>query len=74
VFLTRGKAAQAHVQEWRGKAATSRNKIEEARASQSENKARNNVLDSLTRLGEAGKVQGFHVSAQDNLCNLLNWC
>ncbi|KAF8971821.1 RecF/RecN/SMC N terminal domain-containing protein [Flammula alnicola] len=54
------KDAQDRVQEWRGKAASCRSKVEEAKASQSENKSRNNVLDSLTRLKEGGKNEGFH--------------
>ncbi|KAF8167274.1 RecF/RecN/SMC [Crassisporium funariophilum] len=54
------KDAQDQVQEWRGKAATNRNKVDEAKANQSENRSRNNVLDSLTRLKDGGKNDGFH--------------
>ncbi|PPR02346.1 hypothetical protein CVT24_011690 [Panaeolus cyanescens] len=56
----RVKAAQAAFQDWRGKATSARNKVDEARASQSENRSRNNVLDSLTRLRDAGQLEGFH--------------
>jgi hypothetical protein len=50
------------VTEWRGKASATRNKVEEARANQSENRSQNNVLDSLTRMKDAGRIEGFHVS------------
>jgi len=53
--------AQGRVNEWKGKAATSRNKVDEAKASQSENRTNNRVLDSLTRQSQSGKVAGFHV-------------
>jgi hypothetical protein len=57
------------VTEWRGKASATRNKVEEARANQSENRSQNNVLDSLTRMKDAGRIEGFHVS----LIPGLNW-
>jgi len=53
--------AQGRINEWKGKAATSRNKVDEAKANQSENRSRNHVLESLTRLRQSGKVTGFHV-------------
>jgi len=53
-------------QEWRGKAASSRGKLDEAKANQSDNRTKNNVLDSLTRLKDSGNVDGFHVSFCDH--------
>lgn len=53
--------AQGHVNEWKAKASNARHKVEEARSNQSENRSRNNVLDSLTRLRDAGNNEGFHV-------------
>lgn len=55
--------------EWRGKASATRNKADEARANQSENRSQNNVLDSLTRMKDAGRIEGFHVS----LIPGMNW-
>ncbi|KAF9469527.1 RecF/RecN/SMC N terminal domain-containing protein [Collybia nuda] len=54
------KDSQASVQDLRSKASSSRQKVDEARASQASNKSQNNVLDSLTRLKNAGRIQGFH--------------
>ncbi|KAF9535621.1 hypothetical protein CPB83DRAFT_753878, partial [Crepidotus variabilis] len=54
------KSAQDAAQEWRGKAQSSRGRVDEAKASQSENRSHNNVLDSLNRLKEGGKNDGFH--------------
>ncbi|KDR85857.1 hypothetical protein GALMADRAFT_109359 [Galerina marginata CBS 339.88] len=56
----KAKDAQVRVNEWKGKAATTRGKVDEAKANQSENKSRNNVLDSLTRLRDGGNNEGFH--------------
>ncbi|CAG7853766.1 Structural maintenance of chromosomes protein 4 [Serendipita indica DSM 11827] len=44
----------------RGKASASQQKVEEARASQAQNRSANAVLDSLTKLSQTGRVQGFH--------------
>lgn len=41
--------------------------MEEAKASQSENRSQNNVLTALNRLRDEGKVEGFHVRS-DYLC------
>lgn len=60
LFIVR-QEAQGRVNEWKGKAATSRNKVDEAKASQSENRTRNNVLDRLTRQSQSGEIAGFHV-------------
>jgi structural maintenance of chromosome 4 len=53
---------QFRVQDLRGKASSSRQKAEEAKASQAANTSQNNVLDSLTRLKNSGRISGFHVS------------
>ncbi|KAG6836004.1 hypothetical protein H0H93_012338 [Arthromyces matolae] len=52
--------AQRNADEWKKKAGASRQKVDEAKASQAENRSRNIVLDSLNRLKEAGRVSGFH--------------
>ena len=49
------------VKELRGKASASRQKAEEARASQVANTTQNKVLDTLTKLQNAGRISGFHV-------------
>ncbi|KAF8899368.1 hypothetical protein BD779DRAFT_1607830 [Infundibulicybe gibba] len=54
------KQCQANVQEWKTKASSSRHKVEEAKASQADNRSQNRVLDSLTRLKNAGRISGFH--------------
>ena len=54
--------AQARVQDLRGKASSSRQRAEEAKASQAASTSQNKVLDSLTRLRSAGRINGFHVS------------
>ncbi|KAH9950960.1 RecF/RecN/SMC N terminal domain-containing protein [Amylocystis lapponica] len=51
---------QAHIQELRAKASSSRQKAEEAKASQAASTSQNKVLDSLTRLRTAGRISGFH--------------
>ncbi|KAF8518607.1 RecF/RecN/SMC [Gautieria morchelliformis] len=51
---------QFRVQDLRGKASSSRQKAEEAKASQVANTSQNNVLDSLTRLKNSGRISGFH--------------
>ncbi|KAG1748816.1 hypothetical protein EDD22DRAFT_981854 [Suillus occidentalis] len=53
-------AAQAGVQELRSKAASLRQKAEEARASQAASTSQNRVLDSLTKLKQTGRIDGFH--------------
>ncbi|KAJ3576089.1 hypothetical protein NP233_g661 [Leucocoprinus birnbaumii] len=52
--------AQVRLQECRTKSSSARQKIEEARASQSENRSQGKVLDSLQRLKSRGQIQGFH--------------
>ena len=52
---------QKKLAELRAKASASRQKVEEARASQAQNRSANAVLDSLTKLSQTGRVQGFHV-------------
>ncbi|KAJ3508271.1 hypothetical protein NLJ89_g5846 [Agrocybe chaxingu] len=56
----RVRDAQGRFQEWRGKASSARQRVDEAKANQSENRSRNNVLESLTRLKDAGNNEGFH--------------
>ncbi|KAG1879662.1 RecF/RecN/SMC N terminal domain-containing protein [Suillus tomentosus] len=53
-------AAQAGVQELRSKAGSLRQKAEEARASQAASTSQNKVLDSLTKLKQTGRIDGFH--------------
>ncbi|KIJ54318.1 hypothetical protein M422DRAFT_153955 [Sphaerobolus stellatus SS14] len=54
------KDLQLRVQELRSKATNARQKVDEARASQVANTTQNNVLDSLTRLKNSGRITGFH--------------
>lgn len=51
---------QARVQQLRGNASASRQKAEEAKASQAASTSQNKVLDSLTRLRSTGRISGFH--------------
>jgi len=55
------------VQELRGKASSSRQKADEARASQAASTSQNKVLESLTKLRNAGRINGFHVSSSDSV-------
>ncbi|KAG8836353.1 hypothetical protein FRC17_005639 [Serendipita sp. 399] len=54
------KTLQQELQNLRRKAAESQQKVEEARSSQAQNRSANAVLDSLTKLSQTGRVQGFH--------------
>ncbi|KAG9313165.1 hypothetical protein JVU11DRAFT_6616 [Chiua virens] len=54
------QAAQAQVQELRGKSSSLRQRTEEAKASQAASTSQNKVLDSLTRLKQTGRIDGFH--------------
>ncbi|KAK2462864.1 hypothetical protein APHAL10511_005062 [Amanita phalloides] len=54
------KSAQGHVQECRKKSSSSRQRVDEAKASQAESRSQNRVLDSLIRLQQTGRIQGFH--------------
>lgn len=49
------------VQELRGKASASRQKADEAKASQTASTTQNKVLDTLTKLQQNGRITGFHV-------------
>ena len=60
-LLTRSQKAQERVQECRQKASSSRQKVDEAKASQADSRSQNRVLDSLTRLQNSGRIQGFYV-------------
>ncbi|KZT08792.1 RecF/RecN/SMC protein [Laetiporus sulphureus 93-53] len=51
---------QARVQQLRSKASSARQKVDEAKASQAASTSQNKVLDSLTRLKNAGRISGFH--------------
>ncbi|OAX33539.1 hypothetical protein K503DRAFT_869495 [Rhizopogon vinicolor AM-OR11-026] len=53
-------AAQASVQALRNKAGSLRQKADEARASQAASTSQNKVLDSLTKLKQTGRIDGFH--------------
>ncbi|KAI0253228.1 RecF/RecN/SMC N terminal domain-containing protein [Lactifluus subvellereus] len=50
----------AHVSQLRAQASSTRQRVEEAKASQAANTSQNKVLDSLTRLRNSGRVNGFH--------------
>ena len=52
------------VKQLRGKASASRQKADEAKASQVANTTQNKVLDTLTKLQNAGRISGFHVMLQ----------
>ncbi|OCH95713.1 RecF/RecN/SMC protein [Obba rivulosa] len=54
------EAQEAQVAKLRQKASSSRQKVDEAKASQAANTSQNRVLDSLTRLKNAGRISGFH--------------
>ncbi|KAG6878031.1 hypothetical protein C0993_000571 [Termitomyces sp. T159_Od127] len=56
----KAQESQRIADEWRRKASSSRQKVDEAKASQADNRSRNSVLESLTRLQDAGRVSGFH--------------
>lgn len=51
------------VQELRAKASSSRQKADEAKASQAASTTQNKVLEGLTRLKNTGRIDGFHVCA-----------
>lgn len=63
------QALQGELANLRAKSAASQQKVEEARASQAQNRSANAVLDSLTKLSQTGRVQGFHVGV--NIDDLL---
>ncbi|TFK70065.1 hypothetical protein BDN72DRAFT_839506 [Pluteus cervinus] len=52
--------AQAQAQQWRGKATASRQRVDEAKSSQAANRSQGKVLDTLNRLKDSGRIQGFH--------------
>jgi hypothetical protein len=52
----------SRVQDLRAKATASRQKAEEAKASQAANTSQSKVLESLTKLSATGRIAGFHVS------------
>ena len=63
----------AHVYQLRGQASSSRQRVEEAKASQAASTSQNKVLDSLTRLRNSGRVSGFHVSLIRNHPGRCSW-
>ncbi|GJJ13220.1 hypothetical protein Clacol_007471 [Clathrus columnatus] len=54
------KDLRTRVQDLRAKAASTRQKVDEAKASHAANTSQNNVLDCLTRLKHSGRITGFH--------------
>ncbi|KAF9237097.1 RecF/RecN/SMC [Melanogaster broomeanus] len=52
--------AKARVADLRAKASSSRQRTEEAKASQAASTSQNKVLDHLTRLKQSGRIDGFH--------------
>lgn len=52
---------QAEDAKLRSKATAARQKADEAKASQSASRSQGNVLSSLTKLKEQGRLPGFHV-------------
>ncbi|KEP53194.1 structural maintenance of chromosomes protein [Rhizoctonia solani 123E] len=50
----------SRVDKLKGSAASNRSKRDEAKASNAQNSSRNAVLDSLMKLKESGRIQGFH--------------
>lgn len=56
------KGMQAEDARLRNKSTAARQKADEAKASQSASRSRGNVLSSLTKLKEQGRLPGFHVS------------
>ncbi|KZV88820.1 RecF/RecN/SMC protein [Exidia glandulosa HHB12029] len=48
------------IDDLRSRASSSRQKVDEAKASLAQNTSQNAVLDSLTRLKNAGRINGFH--------------
>ena len=52
---------QAQDQKLRAKAAATRQKADEAKASQTANKSRSKVLNELTKLRDMGRLDGFYV-------------
>ncbi len=60
-LLIRSQNAQERVQECRRMASSTRQRVDEAKASQADSRSQNRVLDSLTRLQNSGRIQGFHV-------------
>ncbi|EPQ60070.1 hypothetical protein GLOTRDRAFT_112842 [Gloeophyllum trabeum ATCC 11539] len=51
---------QSKIQQLRATASSSRQKVDEAKASQAANTSQNRVLDSLTKLKNSGRIDGFH--------------
>lgn len=60
-FLTVVQGMQAQDQKLRARAASSRQKADEAKASQTANKSRSKVLNELTKLRDMGRLDGFFV-------------
>ncbi|KAF9264610.1 RecF/RecN/SMC protein [Marasmius fiardii PR-910] len=52
--------AQGDVEKYRRKVASSNTKVQEAKASQAENRTQNRVLSGLNGLRDSGRLQGFH--------------
>ncbi|KAE9407945.1 RecF/RecN/SMC protein [Gymnopus androsaceus JB14] len=52
--------AQAAEKDWRAKASSSSQRVQEAKSSQVETRSQGKVLDSLTRMQSSGRITGFH--------------
>ncbi|KAI3612793.1 nuclear condensin complex subunit smc4 [Moniliophthora roreri] len=52
--------AQNQLNHWRQKAASSHQRVQEAKASQEQNRSQGRVLDGLNRLRDSGRIEGFH--------------
>ncbi|EEB98777.1 hypothetical protein MPER_01660, partial [Moniliophthora perniciosa FA553] len=52
--------AQNQLNHWRQKAASSHQRVQEAKASQEKNRSQGRVLDGLNRLRDSGRIEGFH--------------
>ncbi|KAJ8074974.1 Structural maintenance of chromosomes protein 4 [Marasmius tenuissimus] len=52
--------AETEAKHWERQAAASNRKVQEAKASQAENKSQNRVLNGLNGLRDSGRIEGFH--------------
>lgn len=61
IFINPAQSMQAEDAKLRTKATAARQKSDEAKASHSASRSQGNVLSSLTKLKEQGRLAGFHV-------------
>ncbi|KAF5370011.1 hypothetical protein D9758_001368 [Tetrapyrgos nigripes] len=52
--------ARNNEREWRAKSSASSQKVQETKSSQAESRSQGRVLDSLSKLSDAGRIKGFH--------------